>query len=1005
MMKRSTATPLVGRYFTQDSVGDPFDLVKWVKRDAKIDDASGKVYFEQTGMEFPEGWSQQAVNIVASKYFKGPQGTDRRENSVKQLINRVVNTIAAAGYENGCLLHGEVDCFRDELKHLLVTQKACFNSPVWFNVGVKDEVSHGYCWYGRTTGNKQLGTALGPRPVKSDEHKPQTSACFITSPQDDMVSILEWVKTEGMIFKGGSGSGANVSNIRSKREFLTSGSHPSGPLPFMQIADTAAGSISSGGKHRRAAKMVELNSEHPDIFEFVESKRNEEIKIRKLVEAGFRNDYNDPAGAQAAAFYQNENHSVSADDSFMIAVEHDADYSTKAVTTGKVVETFKARKLMRAIAEATHACGDPGMQFRYTMNLMHVAAGTAPIRGSNPCSEFMFIDNSSCNLASLNLMQFLLPDGSFDMVSFRKAVHFMIVAQEILVDMGSYPSEEICQNSHDLRPLGLGYANLGAYIMSLGLAYDSDEARDLAAGITAIMTGQAYLTSCTIAERLGPFPLWEENEHSALNVIHQHLDSVANLKPGPVRNEASELWKLVLRFAGKSGFRNAQTTVIAPTGTIGFMMDVDTTGIEPELSLIKYKYLVGGGTMKIVNQTVEMALKRLGWGADNIESILEYIDQNGTLEGHKLASEGQLQVFDCALPSGPSGRSIHYMGHVKMMAAVQPFLSGAISKTVNMPNSATVEDIEAAYMQAWKLGLKAIAIYRDGSKNMQPVTTKKTGDAKIATMGNVKDVYSEGLTVGMQMGQKMVLTNEVLASKLAEMIQTGTGRDWLEAHGLIEASKLSMERMSLLNGLGLGKVEKPTPGRRKMPTTRSSLCHKFDIAGHQGYLHVGLYEDGAPGEIFVTMSKEGSTMAGLMGNFSLMTSLALQYGVPLLTLVEKFSHVKYEPAGITKDPDIRFADSVVDYIFRWLEKEFLKPKLPFVENKYDVSIGKALLAKTAETLARVPGVVDVGMVHDEFVVVRPDASDAPLCTSCGSLMVRNGSCFKCGNCGGTSGCS
>jgi len=887
------------RFFTRPGV-HPFDEVRWELRTASITGERGEVVFEQKDVEVPEFWSQLATNVVASKYFRGLLGSPQRERSVRQLISRVADTIAAWGRKDGYFATEEdADTFHQELIHLLLMQKASFNSPVWFNVGVPGE-------------------------------RPQASACFINSVEDSMESILELVKTEGMLFKYGSGTGTNFSRLRSSREHLAGGGTASGPVSFMRGYDAFAGVIKSGGKTRRAAKMVILNADHPDVLAFIRCKAEEEKKAWALIEAGYDGNFNVPGGAYDSVSYQNANHSVRVSDAFMEAAIKGLPWQTRYVTTGEVADTYNARDLLREIAEATWICGDPGLQYDDTINRWHTCKNTDRIYASNPCSEFVFLDDTSCNLASLNLMAFRKPDGEFDVEAFRHAVRIMITAQEIIVDNAAYPTPKITQNSHDYRPLGLGYANLGALLMARGLPYDSDAGRAYAAAITAIMTGEAYTQSAVIARDCGgPFPGFTRNREPMLEVIRMHRAHVDKMEaketvPPDLLRTAYQCWDNALSLGEQFGYRNAQVTVLAPTGTIAFMMDCDTTGVEPDIALVKYKTLVGGGMMKIVNRTVPEALQRLGYSQEQIEDIMAYIERTDTIEGAPHLKPDHLPVFDCAFKPANGQRSIHYMGHIKMMGAVQPFLSGAISKTVNMPNDATVEDIMEAYIEAWKLGVKAIAIYRDGSKRTQPLSTKKTSE--------------------------------------------------------------QLEK----------QPHEARPVRRKLPDERQSITHKFSVGGHEGYITVGLYPDGKPGEIFITMSKEGSVVSGLMDSFATAISLALQYGVPLETLVNKFAHMRFEPSGVTNNPQIRFAKSIMDYIFRWLALKFLPPEQQPASEVASIENHTGLAEKVSEPAQTLRAA--------EQLVFQLQA-DAPPCPECGSIMVRNGACYKCLNCGATSGCS
>ena len=949
----------VRRLFTKPGT-HPFDEIDWEMRTASLQNEKGQTIFEQRNVEVPKDWSQTATNIVASKYFHGKLGSPERESSVKQLISRVADTIAQWGIEGG-YFRSEEDArnFHDELLHLLVRQKAAFNSPVWFNCGLwhkyhRSSQGGGWYWDPATGGVKKETEAY---------RHPQCSACFINSVQDNLESILNLAKTEGMLFKWGSGTGTNLSPLRSALEPLSGGGKASGPLSFMKGYDAFAGVIKSGGKTRRAAKMVILNIDHPDIEEFIECKAKEERKAWTLVDAGY--DSSLDGDAYSSIFFQNANNSVRVSDDFMKAVIEDRDWTTRAVTTGEPIKTYRARDLMRKIAEAAWQCGDPGMQFHTTINKWHTSKATAPINASNPCSEYMFLDDSACNLASLNLMKFLTPDGKFDVEAYRQAVDIIITAQEIIVDNASYPTERVAENSHNFRPLGLGYANLGALLMATGLPYDSDAGRDFAAALTAVMHGQAYLTSSRIAAEIGPCAGYAVNRDSFLGVISMHRQALSNINsrnvPEPVWEAAKKVWDDCLASGMKFGYRNAQVTVLAPTGTIGFMMDCDTTGIEPDLALVKYKKLVGGGLIKIVNNVVPMALLKLGYSDQQAADIVNYIDQHGTIEGAPGLKPEHLPVFDCSLKPANGKRSIHYMGHVRMMAAVQPFLSGAISKTVNMPEEATVEDVSNAYTEAWRLGLKAIAIYRDGSKRTQPLNTS---DAKPKGQGPGDRGPSGG-----------------------------------KPEGSTPDSRLPTP------------AQPARPFRRKLPDERRAVTHKFSVGGHEGYLTVGLYEDGLPGEIFITMAKEGSTVSGLMDSFATAISLALQYGVPLKVLCDKFSHSRFEPSGFTPNPEIRYAKSVMDYIFRWLALKFLPRDAQPQENASitapngtEVETAAQLASKFTQAAGEHATVYPNGAVQPSLVGVEPD-DDAPSCPDCGAIMVRNGSCYRCMNCGSTSGCS
>jgi ribonucleoside-diphosphate reductase alpha chain len=879
---------LVSRYFSNPDT-HPYDEVEWELRSASIANEKGKVLFEQNDIEMPKNWSQMATNVVVSKYFAGHVGSPGREHSLKQLIDRVVQTISSWGLDRGYFATpDERDTFAAELTHLVLHQKLSFNSPVWFNCGLTE--------------------------------KPQCSACFINACADSMESILDLAKTEGMLFKGGSGAGSNLSTLRGSMERLHGGGSASGPVSFMRGFDAFAGVIKSGGKTRRAAKMVILNANHPDIEEFITCKSVEEKKAWALIDAGYDGSFNAPGGAYDSVAFQNANHSVRVTDEFMRAVEEDGDWDTINRTDGKTNRTVKARQLMQEIAEGTHICGDPGMQFDTIINSWHTCPNTAPINASNPCSEYMFLDDSACNLASLNLMKFRTADDELDTEAFRQGVRVAILAQEIIVGAASYPTDKIGLNSEDFRPLGLGFANLGALLMSKGLPYDSEAGRAYAAAITSVMTGAGYATSADIAAKMGPFAGYGVNREPFLRVIRKHRAAVDGIEaqyiPDELMGAAHFAWDQALAEGEAHGFRNAQISVLAPTGTIGFMMDCDTTGVEPDIALVKYKKLVGGGMMKIVNQTVPEGLEALGYSRAQVEGILQYIDENETIEGAPALDDEHLPVFDCAFKPAGGVRSITPMGHIRMMGSVQPFLSGAISKTVNVPNEATVEQIRQAYMDAWRLGVKAVAIYRDGSKRTQPLNTS------------------------------------------------------LDAH----------------------KETKPDAklARRRLPDERQSITHKFSVGGHEGYITVGKYDDGMPGEIFITMAKQGSTISGLMDAVATGTSIALQYGVPLNTLVKKFSHTRFEPAGFTNNPEVPIAKSVIDYIFRWLGTKFKAP----TDGVATESATQAVVTeKTAENLEK-----------SESIAFQAQ-EDSPPCPECGSILVRNGACYKCTNCGASVGCS
>jgi ribonucleoside-diphosphate reductase alpha chain len=908
------------RRFTDGKVS-PFDAVEWERRTAQIGNDKGQVIFRQDNVEVPKSWSMTATNIVASKYFHGKPNTPERETSVRQLIGRVVDTIVRWGEEGGYFSTTDSrNAFHDELAHLLVEQKVAFNSPVWFNVGV--------------------------------QAKPQCSACFINSVQDNMDSIMNLAKTEGMLFKWGSGTGTNFSTLRGSHESLSGGGIASGPVSFMKGFDSFAGVIKSGGKTRRAAKMVILNVDHPDVVEFIESKMKEERKAHVLIEQGY-----DPAidgEAYSSVYFQNANHSVRVTDEFMRAVEEDRDWWTRNVNDGKPSEKFRARDLLQMMADSAWHCGDPGMQYDSTINRWHTCKATDRIYASNPCSEYMFLDDTACNLASLNLLKFLGSNGQFDTDGFRHAVDITITAQEILVDNASYPTDKIGRNSHDYRPLGIGYANLGALLMSLALPYDSDGGRDFCGAITALMTGESYAQSSRIAERMGPFGGYLRNREAMIDVIRMHRDSLRPLKPENVQpsllRAAQDSWDTALAHGEKFGYKNSQVSVLAPTGTIGFMMDCDTTGIEPDLALVKQKRLVGGGVIKIVNNTVPQALMKLGYPPEQVAQIVDYIDANGKIEGAPGLKDEHLPVFDCSLAPMGGGRSISWRGHLRMMAAAQPFLSGAISKTINMPEESTVEDIMEAYIESWKYGLKAVAIYRDNSKRSQPLSAA---------------------------GKK----EKVEEKAAVEAVPAKPEVPSPEQHELFARAL-----------------------RRKLPSERHSITHKFSIGGHEGYLTVGKYEDGAPGEIFIKMAKEGSTLSGIMDAFALSVSIALQYGVPLRALVDKFVNARFEPSGYTGNPDIRYAKSIVDYIGRWLGAKFISPD--YLDSNVSAAEEEATPSAPV-TGAKVPASVTVMKVAEPEPSTRPRAAidDAPSCSECGMLMTPNGSCYKCANCGSTSGCS
>ena len=987
----------VEHYFSTAGI-HPFEQLEWESRSAKITSDSGEIIFEQDDIEVPVSWSQLATKVVASKYFYGDIESGQREHSVKQLIHRVCKMIADRGKKDGYFAtRKDAEIFYNELSWLCVNQYGAFNSPVWFNGGLFDTYGiagsqHNFHW----DPEQQKAVAC-----ENSYEYPQASACFIQSVEDSMQDIMRLAASEAMLFKHGSGTGTDLSTLRSSREKLSGGGKPSGPLSFMRVYDQVAAVIKSGGKTRRAAKMQSLKVNHPDIKEFITCKTEEEKKAWALIEAGYNGDHNNQA--YDSVMFQNCNLSVRVTDEFMQAVEKDDKWATRAVTTGKKAEQYPARELMDLIAEGTRICGDPGLQYHSTINRWHTCPNSGPINASNPCSEYMFIDNSACNLASLNLMKFRKEDDSFDIVRFKKAIRIFIIAQEILVDNGSYPDRSITRNSHLFRPLGLGYANLGSLIMSVAISYDSDQARALAGAISAIMTGTAYAVSAEMASVKGAFEEFGRNTDTMLKVINMHRRHACDIPeshcPDYMRNAAKDAWDEAFDLGSKVGFRNAQTTVLAPTGTIGFMMDCDTTGVEPDIALVKYKLLAGGGMFKLINKTVPTALERLGYSIEDIKSICDYIDKNETIEGAEKLNLAHLPVFDCAFKPRNGKRFIHYMAHLKMMAAVQPFISGAISKTINMPKESTSEEIATAYMEGWKLGLKAVAIYRDSSKKLQPVSTKKHKDTR---------------------------------------------------------TKAGAEMPGQLR-----------PFRHRLPDTRQSITHKFSVVGHEGYLTVGLYEDGQPGEVFITMAKEGSTVGGLMDVIGTCTSMALQYGVPLITLVDKFRHARFEPSGMTSNRDIPFAKSLIDYIFCWLGCQFIpgyaqsntpnRSAAGAAENK-NTTTAKQLVEKTKD-LAQKIAEVKAGAKKQELkdsstakqIAKQLSASstnrfsdlanrigtlvtsavtgvsgplqsetkamqqfnaqfehfqdDAPACDVCGSITVRNGTCYKCYNCGNSMGCS
>ncbi len=891
----------VRRYFTIAG-RDPFEEIEWEERDAFIP-GKDKPAFDQKNVEFPKFWSQTATNIVAQKYFRGRMSSPERERSVKEMIGRVVTTIGTWGRNGGYFsTEDEAVTFEDELKAILVNQLAAFNSPVWFNVGF--------------------------------EEKPQCSACFILSIEDSMDAILDWIRREGVIFRGGSGSGVNLSRLRSSKEQLSKGGHASGPVSFMRGADASAGTIKSGGKTRRAAKMVVLDVDHPDIQEFIWCKAREEEKARVLEAAGYDMSLDSPDWSSIQ--YQNANNSVRVSDAFMQAVEDDADWNLTARVDGSVVHTMKARELLRELSEAAWRCADPGVQYDTTINAWHTLPNSGRINASNPCSEYMSIDDSACNLASLNLMKFRREDGELDVEALEHAIDVVFLAQEILVGYSSYPTPEIERNARAYRQLGLGYANLGALLMARGLPYDSDEGRAYAAAITALMTGRAYRKSSLIASRMGPFAGYRPNAAAMIGVIAKHRAAVGNIGesetvPSDLLTAARTSWDDALNLGEVHGFRNAQATVLAPTGTISFMMDCDTTGVEPDFSLVKSKKLVGGGEITIVNKTVPLGLEKLGYAPQEVDEIVAYIDERNTIVGAPYVKTEHYPVFDCAIGE----RAVHYSGHVKMMGAIQPFISGAISKTVNLPEQVTIDDVAQVYIDAWKLGVKAVAIYRDNCKVAQPLSGKDKGEKGQTTLVPVGTVVA-------------------------------------------------------------------APKRRRLPDDRTEVGRKFRVGEYEGYIHVGLFDDGTPGDIFVDIAKEGTTLAGLMNSFMISVSLGLQYGVPLEVYVSKFSHMRFEPSGPTNDPDIRAAKSIVDYVFRWMGKKFLT-----VDQQEEIGI------LSPEVRARLAAAYSAGAPTLPEFDERPTPGqtalfnsheDAIECSRCGGRMVRAGTCYTCRDCGTSTGC-
>jgi ribonucleoside-diphosphate reductase alpha chain len=1072
------------RRFSTEGVS-PYDEVQWERRTASITDTKGNTIFEQKNVEVPLDWSMTATNIVASKYLHGQLGTPERETGVRELVSRVAETIRDWGMAGGYFASPEdASAFHDELAHMLLTQKVAFNSPVWFNVGCDrlepDAEGQNWHWDPATGGVKYAATGY---------HNPQCSACFINSVEDSMSGIMDLARTEAMLFKFGSGTGTNFSTLRSSKESVSGGGTASGPLSFMRGLDAFAGVIKSGGKTRRAAKMAILNADHPDILDFIECKAKEEAKAHTLVKAGYDGSGPD-SEAYSSIFFQNANNSVRVSDEFMRAYESDGDFTTYTVRGHEPVDTYKARDIMRKIAEATWLCGDPGLQFDTTMNRWHTSKNTGRINASNPCSEYVFLDNSACNLASFNLMKYVTPAGVFDIPAYRHSISVVITAMDILVDNSGYPTEMIARNSHDYRPLGLGYANLGALLMAFGLPYDSTGGRDLAAALTAIMCGQAYLQSAVIAAHCGPLasattltasierqggacPGFYVNREPFLDVIRMHRAEVNNIGKSRVSGEpfnvpqldaliesSRECWDMALKQGERSGYRNSQTTVLAPTGTIGFMMDCDTTGIEPDLALVKYKKLVGGGMIKIVNNTVPAALFKLGYDNEKVDAIVSYIDATGTIEGAPGIKPEHLAVFDCSFKPSKGTRSIHYMGHIKMMAAAQPFLSGAISKTVNLPQEASVEDVAEAYAESWRQGIKAVAIYRDGSKGTQPLNTSMDAKREPSPL----DVAAGRVLAHLAKGQLAAEADvKTLEAKIGEKLEVSAKQVVAAAasfqRALDEIAKASVPVVSAA-AIEAAQAKDPVQDpkgppravRHRLPEERASITHKFSIAGHEGYITVGLYPTGQPGEIFIKMAKEGSTVSGLMDSFATSISLALQHGVPLKVLCEKFAHTRFEPSGWTGNPHIGYAKSLMDYIFRWLHLRFLSgtqmtlfaglapqpaqelPAPPTIDTDTDENVshlgsqpsgagfgggaspaggGIAPESQTWQSSAAStagdthgPSLQDRGIYHAaEAMRDMYDMGDAPSCGTCGAIMVRNGSCYRCMSCGSTSGCS
>jgi ribonucleoside-diphosphate reductase alpha chain len=1060
------------RHFTRPGIS-PYDEIVWELRDAVIQDFKGKTIFEQKNVEVPADWSMTATNIVASKYLHGLNGTSERESGVRALITRVAESIRDWGIQGGYFTSPEAaDTFYAELAHLLLNQKVAFNSPVWFNVGCDrlEPNSDAQNWHWNPHSCAVEFSVTGYR-------KPQCSACFINSVQDSLDSILTLAKTEGMLFKWGSGAGSNLSNIRGSMETLSGGGTASGPLSFMRGFDAFAGVIKSGGKTRRAAKMVILNVDHPDINDFIQCKVKEEQKAWHLMQAGYDGSGPD-SEAYSSIFFQNANNSVRVTDEFMRAVETDGTFVTRTVKERTPVNEFKARELMHNIAEATWQCGDPGMQFDSTINRWHTSKNTGRINASNPCSEYMFLDDSACNLASFNLLKFLTPGGQFDIPAYRHAIGIVTTAMEIIVDAAGYPTEMIAKNSHDYRPLGLGYANLGALLMAFGLPYDSDAGRDFAATLTSILCGDAYWQSSRIAESCpalgaatpltqqvhidgGACPGFYVNREPFLDVVRMHRAEVNNI--GKSKNssepffvpqldqliEASrQAWDGALAHGEKHGYRNSQVTVLAPTGTIGFMMDCDTTGIEPDLALVKYKKLVGGGMIKIVNNTVPSALIKLGYSESEVNAIVSYIDATGTIEGAPAIKPEHLAVFDCSFKPSKGTRSISYMGHIKMMGATQPFLSGAISKTVNLPQDCSVDDIAEAYMESWRQGLKAVAIYRDNSKGTQPLNVTAQTDA------DKKGTRSINAVAPVAAGS-IEIEEAVIAAKAAAAAAVEAANNKISA---LELQLRQIAEAAMKNSDSVDAQAPPRAVRHRLPAERASVTHKFGLAGHEGYITVGLYPNGQPGEIFIRMAKEGSTVSGLMDSFATAVSLALQHGVPLRVLCEKFAHTRFEPSGWTGNEQIGYAKSIMDYIFRWIQIRFLsghqldlftglgpQASIP-VEGTVTSPENAVLLSAATNPEALNPASSRLNLSASEDSIydrtppqqgIAPDLSarsglespdpssfedrgiyhasdamksmydmgDSPSCATCGAIMTRSGSCYRCMSCGSTSGCS